>query len=52
MSFNIDGKPMKVFQHRADKDESLTLGTNTENEKAGACNMYIVFVNAAPANGK
>ncbi len=43
---------MKVFQHRAEKDESLTLGANTENEKAGACNMYVVFVSAAPANGK
>jgi beta-galactosidase len=52
MSLKVDGKPMKVFQHRAEKDESLTLGTNTENEKAGACNMYIVFVNATQANGK
>ena len=52
MSLKVDGKPMTVFQHRAEKDESLTLGTNTENEKAGACNMYIVFVNAAQTNGK
>ena len=48
MSVTIDGKPMKLFEHHAAKDESLTLGTNTENEKAGPCNMYIVFVNVLP----
>ena len=51
-SVTIDGKPMKVFEHHAAKDESLTLGTNTENEKAGPCNMYLVFVNSAMTNGK
>jgi beta-galactosidase len=49
MSLTIDGHPMKVFQHKIDSDESLTLGTNTENEKAEASNMYIVFVNARPS---
>jgi beta-galactosidase len=47
MTLTIDGQPMKVFEHHADKDQSLTLGTNTENAKAAASNMYIVFVNAA-----
>ena len=51
-SLTIDGKPMKVFQHKLDSDESLTLGTNTENEKAEACDMYIVFVNAPLKDGK
>jgi beta-galactosidase len=46
-SLSIEGKPMKIFQHRADADESLTLGANTENANAKACNMYLVFVNAA-----
>ena len=48
MSMTIDGKSMKLFEHHAAKDESLTLGTNTENEKAKECNMYIVFVNVLP----
>jgi beta-galactosidase len=48
MSLKVNGKPMKLFEHHAAKDESLTLGTNTENEKAGQCNMYIVFVIPEP----
>jgi beta-galactosidase len=43
----IQGQAMQVFQHRAEHDESLTLGANTENAGAKACNMYLVFVNAA-----
>jgi beta-galactosidase len=43
----VGGHPMKIFQHPAPKDESLTLGTNTENANAPAdASMYIVFVNA------
>jgi hypothetical protein len=38
---------MKLFQHKADKDESLTLGTNSDRADVPACNMYIVLVNAA-----
>ncbi|MDB6019423.1 MAG: lacZ 4 [Pedosphaera sp.] len=49
LSFVINGKPMKVFQHRADHEESLTLGANTENISMKSCNMYLVIVNAAPA---
>jgi beta-galactosidase len=48
ISLTIDGHAMKVFEHKVEKDESLTLGTNTENPNAEASNMYIVFVNAAP----
>jgi beta-galactosidase len=48
ITVTIDGHPLKVFQHKVEKDESLTLGTNTENEKASDCSMYIVFVNAQP----
>jgi beta-galactosidase len=46
-SLDIQGKPMKLFEHRASHDESLTLGANTESSAAKACNMYLVFVNAA-----
>ncbi|HEX4263666.1 MAG TPA: DUF4982 domain-containing protein [Verrucomicrobiae bacterium] len=41
----IDGHSMKIFQHTSPNDESLTLGTNTENANAPAdSSMYIVFV--------
>jgi beta-galactosidase len=42
----LDGQPMRIFQHRAARDESLTLGANIENAGTAACLMYIVFVNA------
>ena len=51
MSLTIDGRPMKVFQRRVDRDESLTLGANTENAGTTACNMYVVFVTAPAGSG-
>jgi beta-galactosidase len=46
----VDGRPMNVFQHRAGREESLTLGSNTDAGGVKECNMYVVFVNsAAPA---
>src|SRR6185369_3177267 len=30
----IGGQPMKLFQHRSERDESLTLGPNTEDAAA------------------
>ena len=47
LSIAIGGRPMRIFQHHAKADESLTLGTNTEDAALKACNMYVVFVNAA-----
>lgn len=45
-SITVDGHPMKIFKHSATNDESLTLGTNTENANAPADSvMYVVFVN-------
>jgi beta-galactosidase len=45
-SIVVGGHAMKVFQHNVSTDESLTLGTNTENANAPAdSSMYIVFVN-------
>jgi beta-galactosidase len=45
-SITVGGHAMKVFQHKVASDESLTLGTNTENANAPAdSSMYIVFVN-------
>jgi beta-galactosidase len=48
LSLEIEGQLMKIFQHRAQRSESLTLGANTENSKARACHMYVVFVNTIP----
>ena len=42
LSLTINGKPMKIYQHRAAKDESLTLGSNSETPNAQG-NMYVVF---------
>ena len=46
LSLTINGKPMKIFQRRAEKDESLTFGSNTDGAPVRA-NMYVVLVNAA-----
>jgi beta-galactosidase len=42
-SLTINGKPMKLFQRRAARDESLTFGSNTDGAPVRA-NMYVVFV--------
>jgi beta-galactosidase len=46
--FVVNGQPMRLFERQITGDESLTLSSNTEDAKAG-CNMYVVFVNGAPA---
>ena len=45
-SLTINGKPMKIFQRRVAREESLTFGSNTEGAPVRA-NMYVVLVNAA-----
>src|SRR5262249_24903435 len=47
MTLTVAGQSMKIFQHRAKTDESMTLGTNTENSRIKACNMYVVFVKSS-----
>jgi beta-galactosidase len=49
MSLTVNGHSMKVFQRRVDRDESLTLGANTENAGTTTCNMYVAFVDAPVA---
>lgn len=44
MTIMVNGNEMKVYSRRARNGESLTLGSNTENPKLKACNMYLVFV--------
>jgi beta-galactosidase len=46
--FAVNGQPMKVFERRVSGGESLTLGSNTDGLRLKSCNMYIVFVKAAP----
>jgi beta-galactosidase len=45
----LSGHPMTVFRHVAGPDESLTLGSNTDQADATAANMYLVFVQGNPA---
>jgi beta-galactosidase len=47
LTLAVNGQSMRIFEHRADSDESLTLGVNAENAKLKSCNMYVVFVSAA-----
>jgi beta-galactosidase len=44
LALTINGKAMKIYQHQAGKDESLTLGSNSETAGSQG-NMYVVFVN-------
>lgn len=41
----LNDQSMSLFRRRADRDEGLTLGANTEDPGAPACAMYVVFVN-------
>ena len=45
-SITIAGRPMDLFRHNANTDESLTLGANTEDTSRKEGNLYLVFVNA------
>ena len=47
MALTIAGRPMKIFQYQADRDSSLTLGSNTETPGVKDCNMYVVLVGKA-----
>ena len=48
MKLTVAGRPMQIFQRRAEREESLTLGANVELPGSQPCNMYVVFVTAAP----
>jgi beta-galactosidase len=41
---HLNGVPMKVFSRKWDHDQSLTLGSNTEDASAKSGNMFVVFV--------
>jgi len=44
---SVGGVAMSLFRAEVAQDESLTLGPNTEEAKAPAANMYLVFVQGA-----
>jgi beta-galactosidase len=44
----LGGQTMHLFSHRAERDESLTLGSNASEGTARTGNMYVVFVNRLP----
>jgi beta-galactosidase len=43
VALSVGGQPMTLFQRRTARDESLTLGANTD-AKVPAANMYLVFI--------
>ncbi|HWZ96005.1 MAG TPA: DUF4982 domain-containing protein [Opitutaceae bacterium] len=46
LSLTVEGHSMKIFQHAATHEESLTLGSNTDDTTVKTGHMYVVFVNA------
>jgi beta-galactosidase len=44
LSFAVNGREMKIYTRRVRGGESLTLGSNTDNNALRSCNMYIVFL--------
>ncbi len=43
----INGQPMKLFKRRLQNEESLTLGSNTDDVPIPRGNMYVVFLKGA-----
>jgi beta-galactosidase len=48
VQLTVGGHATRVFERAAENDESLTLGSNTDDPRA-AGNMYVVFVNGSGA---
>jgi beta-galactosidase len=46
-SLSINGQRMTIFRRSVEREESLTLGANTEEASVPAANAYVVFVNSA-----
>jgi hypothetical protein len=41
---------MRIYQREVNREESLTLGSNTENTQVKEANIYVVFINAVAKN--
>jgi beta-galactosidase len=48
-TLKVNGQTMTIFQHLAATDESLTLGSNTDDPTVKKANSYIVFVSGSVA---
>ncbi len=46
-ALSVNGRAMSLFTRHAEKDESLTLGSNNDGAPRAA-NMYVVFVSRSP----
>jgi hypothetical protein len=44
MTLEVNHETMKIYVRRVRSGESLTLGSNTENQRLDSCNMYVVFI--------
>jgi beta-galactosidase len=47
LSITVNGQRMSIFQRRVPREESLTLGANTDDTAVKVANMYLVFINSA-----
>jgi beta-galactosidase len=52
LRLTVNGQPMAIFQHQVVTDESLTLGSNTDDPSVKQANAYVVFVNTASSMSK
>jgi beta-galactosidase len=43
----VNDQPMRLFQRRVARSESLTFGPNSDSTAQIPCNMYVVFINGA-----
>ncbi len=43
LTLEINHQSMKIYERHVHSGESLTLGSNTEDRRLTACNMYVVF---------
>ena len=52
LRLTVNSQTMNIFERRVRSGESLTLGSNTEDRRLKASNMYIVFVTRAEAGSR
>jgi beta-galactosidase len=52
LRLSVNGQSMNVFERHVRGGESLTLGSNTEDRRLKASNMYIIFVNRAEGSSR
>jgi beta-galactosidase len=52
MTLKVNGQKMTIYQHRAKTDESLTLGSNTDDPSVKTAVAYVVFVSRLPLSAE